>query len=71
MILIMSGVALSIILLPLIPKVGHIVPWEILALLVSILVNHYAAGTKTLGDTTTIENSFPLFYFPYIENFKF
>lgn len=52
MILIASGVFITCTLGPLIPKVGHNIPWEIVALIISIFVNYYAAKTKTIGDTS-------------------
>ena len=61
MILIVCGVFLLATLGPLIPKVGHNIPWEILALIIAILVNHFAAHTKSLGDSSDIQKSFPMF----------
>ena len=62
------GSFLFILFVPMIPKVGKILPSSLLALIICTLINHFAnVNSKTVGDVASVKGKFPTFYWPAIE----
>ncbi len=70
MILMCLGSFLFILLVPLIPKVGKMIPTPLFVMVICTLINYYAdINTKTVGDMGEVSGKFPTLNFPKIENF--
>ena len=59
---------LFIVFVPFIPKIGKHIPTSMLAIIIGTLINYFLLKTKTVGDVASVSGSFPMFYFPKIED---